>query len=82
MHMTFLALLLTLGGAAHALEPQFNVPYGPHERNVLDFYPAASDQPTPVVLFIHGGGWRGGDKKIDPKVYLDKGISVVAINYR
>lgn len=56
MHMTFLALLLTLGGAAHALEPQFNVPYGPHERNVLDFYQAKSETPTPLVVNIHGGG--------------------------
>ncbi len=59
-----------------------NVPYGTHPRQVLDFYQAASDQPTPVVFYIHGGGWQGGDKKTNPQAYLDKGISVVAINYR
>ena len=70
--------------AAHAAEPQqqLNVKYGDHPRQVLDFYPAKSDTPTPVVFYIHGGGWRGGDKKIDPKRYLDNGISVVAITYR
>lgn len=59
-----------------------NVPYGEHPRQVLDFYPAKSDTPTPVVFYIHGGGWRGGDKKTNPKAFNDKGISVVAINYR
>jgi acetyl esterase/lipase len=59
-----------------------NVAYGSHPRQVLDFYQAKSDQPTPVVFYIHGGGWRGGDKKTNPQPFLDKGISVVAINYR
>ncbi len=59
-----------------------DVAYGSHPRQVLDFYPAKSDQPTPVVFYIHGGGWQGGDKKTNPKAFLDKGISVVAINYR
>jgi acetyl esterase/lipase len=59
-----------------------NLPYGSHARQVLDFYPAKSDRPAPVVFYIHGGGWRNGDKKIDPEPFRDKGISVVAINYR
>jgi acetyl esterase/lipase len=62
-----------------------NVPYGTHERQVLDFYQATSDKPTPVVFYIHGGGWRGGDKALSAgaiKPYLAAGISVVAINYR
>jgi acetyl esterase/lipase len=56
------------------------------ERQKFDFWKAESDQPTPLVLLIHGGGWRGGDKSgygtsaIQP--YLDAGISVAAINYR
>lgn len=67
---------------AAELAPQKDVPYGTHPRQVLDFYPAQSDKPTPVVFYIHGGGWQGGDKKTNPKPFLDKGISVVAINYR
>jgi acetyl esterase/lipase len=62
-----------------------NVSYGPHERNVLDFWQAKSDAPTPLVFCIHGGGWRGGDKSSyygSVKGYLDNGISVVTINYR
>lgn len=60
--------------------------YGTHERQVLDFWQAESSKPTPLVLYIHGGGWRGGDKNslgaAAIKSYLDAGISVAAINYR
>lgn len=62
-----------------------NVSYGPHARNVLDFYKANGDGPRPLLVYIHGGGWTGGDKKQDPKAFqpfLDKGISYTAINYR
>ena len=71
--------------APAALEPtQSNVPYGTHERQVLDFYQAKSESPTPVVFFIHGGGWVYGDKKNPPALsqYIAAGISVVSINYR
>jgi acetyl esterase/lipase len=78
----FALLLLAPLSPAEALEPLANVKYGPHPRNVLDFHPAKSDKPTPVVFYVHGGGWRGGDKKTNPQPFLDKGISVVAINYR
>src|SRR5262245_6323744 len=76
--------LALLGPVLRAEPPKnlLNVPYGKHERQVLDFYPAQSDKPTPVVFYIHGGGWSNGDKKMNPKQFLDKGISVVAINYR
>jgi len=67
---------------AEELKSLLDVPYGTQPRQVLDFYPAQSDQPTPVVFYIHGGGWQAGDKKTNPKAFLDKGISVVAINYR
>ncbi len=60
--------------------------YGNHERQVLDFWKATSDKPTPLVLYIHGGGWQNGDKSslsgAAIKQYLEAGISVAAINYR
>jgi acetyl esterase len=63
-----------------------NVSYGPHERNVMDVWKAKSDQPTPLLVFIHGGGFRGGSKEaVQPFLLngcLASGISVVSINYR
>ena len=62
---------------------QANVAYGTHERQVLDFYKAESSSPTPLLFFIHGGGWVRGDKSgVSVKPYLAAGISVVSINYR
>jgi acetyl esterase/lipase len=63
-----------------------NFTYGnDSERQVLDFWRAESDKPTPVVVCVHGGGWRGGDKSLyrkEVQAFLDAGISVAAINYR
>jgi acetyl esterase/lipase len=63
------------------------VPYGKHERQVLDFWKAESDTPTPLAFVIHGGGWTSGTKErlhrfADAPALLKAGISVVAINYR
>jgi acetyl esterase/lipase len=55
------------------------------ERQKFDLWLAKSDKPTPLLLMIHGGGWRGGDKAgyaNAVKPYLDEGISVAALNYR
>lgn len=87
------AVILIVGTASSlwAQEPQqqkpthANVPYGPHARNVLDFYAAQGDGPRPLLVFIHGGGWVGGDKSqafAQFKPFLDKGISYAAVNYR
>lgn len=82
------ALLISDGVRAQApalpKPTQANVPYGKHERQVLDFYQAPSEQPAPLLFFIHGGGWMNGDKA-NPDFLpqcLQSGISVVSINYR
>src|SRR5262245_32729058 len=70
--------------AAGRTQPtEANVPYGPHGKQVVDFYKAESKEPTPLVLNIHGGGWGGGSKmSIAPDTYLREGISVVSVEYR
>jgi acetyl esterase/lipase len=84
MRIVPLIAVFLLGLPIRAEEPLqlSDVPYGSHPRQVLDFYQAESGEPTPLVFYIHGGGWRGGDKKTNPQAFLDKGISVAAINYR
>jgi len=64
-----------------------DVAYGPHERNVLDLWKAESPRPAPLVVFIHGGGFVGGDKskvRGSPlvKACLDAGVSFASLNYR
>ena len=62
-----------------------DIRYGPHERNVLDFWQAKSAQATPLLVSIHGGGFLEGNKSVPPQLLrecLAAGISVAAINYR
>ncbi|MBL4884893.1 MAG: DUF1080 domain-containing protein, partial [Planctomycetaceae bacterium] len=63
-----------------------DVSYGSHHKQVLHFWKAESDKPTPVLFFIHGGGWMGGNRlsgltNMLPAI-LDAGISVVSVEYR
>ncbi len=65
-------------------------PYGPHARQVLDLYrpDGAASGPWPVLLFVHGGGWRRGDKAlprfVETKVahWAPRGWAFAAMNYR
>lgn len=71
--------------AAAPVQPTLaNVAYGLHERQVLDFYRADTQQPAPLLFHIHGGGWVAGDKARVAQLqdYLNAGVSVVSINYR
>ncbi len=77
----------TASAARGSVPTRADVRYGPHERNVLDFWAAKSDAPTPVVVYIHGGGFVSGDKariRTDRIIQqcLDAGVSFAAINYR
>lgn len=61
--------------------------YGPHARNTFDIWLAHSEKPTPLVIYIHGGGFVGGDKSKyhdseDLVRFLKAGVSVATINYR
>jgi len=88
MFRTCFALLLVsfVTTTAAAQQPTAaNVAYGPHKSNVFDFWKADGDTPRPLLVYIHGGGWIGGDKKTSfsrVKPFLDKGISFVSVNYR
>ncbi len=61
-------------------------PVSPLQR--LDIYGfEASDgcDPAPVVMWVHGGGWRGGDKRNEPtkvSLFNDLGYVFVSVNYR
>lgn len=63
-----------------------NVRYGEHNAMVLDFWKAESNAPAPLFVWIHGGGFRDGDKKSVNPILLSKllasGVSVASINYR
>ena len=53
---------------------------------LLDLYlPDDATSPTPVVLFIHGGGWAGGSHSGVPgyvREILDDDIAIASVGYR
>ena len=67
-----------------------DVKYGDNERNILDIWLAKSENETPLLIFIHGGGFVGGNKesayrKNNIKRFLkllENNISFATINYR
>ena len=70
----------------YAVQPTLSdVSYGPHKKQVMHFWKAESSKPTPLLFFIHGGGWMAGDRTSAAgylKAMLDAGISVVSVEYR
>jgi len=82
-----LLLVLALASLAQAENVKRNIPYAEpaHERHVLDVHAPDGAKNLPVVFWIHGGGWQGGDKtdvKIKPQWFMDKGFVFVSTNYR
>lgn len=57
-----------------------------HAAQKLDVYLAKSADPAPVMVFIHGGGWRAGTKKHVPafllKANAEGWLAVVSVEYR
>ncbi len=45
------------------------LPYGTHERQVLDVYSPANAKGAPVVVFVHGGAFTDGEKDRSAEVY-------------
>lgn len=64
----------------------YDVAYGVHPKQTMHFWKAESDAPTPVLLFIHGGGWTSGGRLSGLSAMLptllEKGISVASVEYR
>lgn len=84
------SLALFAADASPSLTPtKADVPYaGTKElRQTLDVYAPTTKpaKPAPVIFWIHGGGWRGGEKtnvQLKPKFFTDLGYVFVSTNHR
>src|SRR5690349_3163199 len=69
----------------YATAPSLNDPST--ETLLMDVYTPAGDTVTarPAIVFIHGGGFKGGSKAndvTDATEYAERGFVTVSINYR
>lgn len=80
-----------VGSGSCPTQPASNVPYTAIEGVEpallsLDVSPAPGDCAAPVVVWVHGGGWRVGDKSNDAgaraEFYNGQGWVLVSVNYR
>ena len=72
--------------ALGALAEATTIAYGRDPLQQLDFYRART-QTAPLVVFIHGGGWKRGDKAMmrgSDKLahWRARGYAVASLNYR
>ena len=64
------------------------VSYGSSAAQSLDIYTPPHAQSAPVIVMVHGGGWRIGDKTsrgvVENKLkhWLPQGFVLVSVNYR
>lgn len=78
----------TAAGLPTGAQVHRNVAYGDHADQRMDVHIPVGARDAPVLLLVHGGGWRHGDKKhgrlIDNKLahWLPAGVILVSINYR
>jgi len=88
-------LLIVLSTVSHAAEDgaitvtkDIQYATNPESRarlNQLDIYAPSTPGPHPVLVFIHGGSWRFGDKRMvgdKPEAFTATGYVFVSINYR
>ena len=87
--MRSILLLLLFSSVASSAEPVVtrNINYAGtnNVRQTLDVYAAKDGKQQPVVIWLHGGGWRRGNKILvqqKPQAFVDQGYVFVSINYR
>jgi len=83
-----LAIFIASSVLASAAKPDFkDVAYDKiHKAQVIDVYQAKSEKLAPVMVYIHGGGWRGGSKNRIPgflaRAHAEGWLAVVSVEYR
>jgi acetyl esterase/lipase len=72
--------------AGVVFEPDIACGTGGDVKLALDLArPEKLDKPAPCIVFIHGGGWRGGNRKVHDQHICDfaaKGYVVATVQYR
>jgi arylformamidase len=66
------------------LDCRLDVAYGPTDDEVMDIFPTGTSEPSPVVVYIHGGAWTRWDKdhnSYQAPAFVDAGVSFASIDF-
>lgn len=64
---------------------QLEIPYATVQETELklDFYPSENGGISPLIVWVHGGAWRGGSKNSVPiRRLTEDGFSIASLDYR
>jgi acetyl esterase/lipase len=89
-------LIVVIGSAFYFLQHTYgqgrapehvSLKYGNDPKQTLDLYSSnvSSSKKLPVIIYVHGGGWTGGDKSNvaeKPAFFTNKGYVFISINHR
>ncbi|MBN7811297.1 alpha/beta hydrolase fold domain-containing protein [Algoriphagus sp. H41] len=78
-------VLLSAGPELEVFENQVYKSLGSRSLQLDVFKPKVSENPLPVVLLVHGGGWRSGDKILQRSLAIrlaELGYVAVPVEYR
>lgn len=76
-------------GNVSEITPSFaDVAYGEDKKQVIDVYAPLDAHNAPIIVIVHGGGWKYGDKTIRGKIgskaahYVRNGYVFISVDYR
>jgi acetyl esterase/lipase len=86
--LAMLAIVMAALSAVVAAEQPVlsDVPYATIDGQVLRldlYHPGEQKQTSPLIIWVHGGGWRSGSKSDVPiRALLDHGFAIASVDYR
>ena len=90
--LAFCSLSLGFASMPDLGEVHYDLSFGDDPLQTLDLYKTSAAAegmpPVPCIMFVHGGGWSGGDKRTNenPPEWLlslrQRGYHVASTNYR
>lgn len=85
MRVLIAILLISSTTIAAEMRYQRDIRYAYSLQHKLDLYTPTEGNNLPIVVWIHGGGWKRGDKRAvqqKPQAFVDKGFVFISVNYR
>jgi acetyl esterase/lipase len=79
-----ITMLLLPAAEAQDIEVQRDIAYGTvgGMELALDIYMPANVDSPPLVVFVHGGAWRNGNKDRAPMQFPENGFAMASLDFR